>query len=399
MQNAHRRYSRGVKAFTAIVLTILAGCGTALGAAGPARQAFDLEMPVPPTPVTIAGTLRLVYELHLTNFARVPLRVQRVEVLDANSESVIADLRGETLIGGFEQIDGIPADSGGREITPRTRDVLYFDIELKGAAAPRELEHRITYQAVAEDAPPPVVLRAAHVQVLREPPVTIAQPLRGGPWAAIYHPSWERGHRRYVYATDGIARIPGRYAVDWVLLDQEGHRARGDADEIANWYGYGADVLAVADGVVAAMRDDVSESATLSGHPQLPLEDATGNYVALRLENGLFVFYEHLKPGSIRVREGDRVRRGEAIGAIGFTGHSMGPHLHFHLADANSPLGAEGMPFVIDAFDVLGSYGGFDSIKDVPWTPFDEAAESHRTEEMPGPNVVVDFGQDPSSEP
>lgn len=69
---------------------------------------------------------------------------------------------------------------------------------------------------------------------------------------------------------------------------------------MSNWHGHGADVLAVADGLVAAARDDVPESATLSDHPRHSLEDATGNYIALDLGDGRYAFYEHLEPGSIR---------------------------------------------------------------------------------------------------
>src|SRR3546814_7386768 len=69
----------------------------------------------------------------------------------------------------------------------------------------------------------------------------------------------------------------------------------------------------------------------------------SGNACALDLGDGRHAFYEHLKPGSIRVVPGQRVRRGEVIAELGFTGDSTGPHLHFHVADAPSPLGAEGL--------------------------------------------------------
>src|SRR5690606_16434230 len=141
------------------------------------------------------------------------------------------------------------------------------------------------------------------------------------------------------------------YAIDWIQLDADGRHAQGDPEIVANWHAYGTEVLAVADAVVAAVRDDVEESETLSAHPDLPLEDGSGNYVVLDLGGNRYAFYEHLKPGSVRVAVGDRVGKGETLAELGFTGHASGPHLHFHVADGVVPLGSEGLPFVIDAFE------------------------------------------------
>lgn len=359
----------------------------------PVRSSFDMRVSVAPTPVPVEGTPTLVYELDLVNFAREPLVLRQVEVVDSDRGTVLTELRGD----GLDRRLGRPGDSsdadGPRTLAPGTHAVLYLEIALAEGAAPRALEHRVAYHAAGEDDPQRAVVRGARAPVRDERQVALAPPLRGGPWVAIYDLSLQRSHRRAVYAVDGRARIPGRFAIDWVLLDAEGRRADGDQDVVANWHGHGADVLAVADAEVAAVRDDVAESATLSDHPEHPLSEATGNYVTLDLGDGRYAFYEHLRPGSVRVEPGERVRSGQVIGSVGFTGHSMGPHLHFHLADANSPLDAEGLPFVLEAFTVFGSYDDiFDAIGDVPWTPLGDASDPRRTEEFPAPNVVVDFG-------
>jgi hypothetical protein len=252
------------------------------------------------------------------------------------------------------------------------------------------MRHRLTYSSARSDTP--ITVDAAPVALPRSRPLVLSPPLRGGPWAAIYGPSWERGHRRVLYAVDGHARIPGRFAIDWIRLDEHGRKAVGDEDRIANWHGYAADVLAVADAVVASVRDDVTESATLAARRKNALGDATGNYIALDLGNGRYAFYEHLKPGSVRVAPGQRVRRGQTIGALGFTGDSSGPHLHFHVADANSPLGAEGLPYVLTDFEQLGAYESLDQFGRTPWTPRDEATAPRRRAELPAPNSVIMFG-------
>lgn len=66
-----------------------------------------------------------------------------------------------------------------------------------------------------------------------------------------------------------------------------------------------------------------------------------------------------MKPKSIKVKTGQKVKKGDAIASLGFTGQTTGPHLHFHEADADSPLGAEGIPFVFEQFEILGSYADF----------------------------------------
>ena len=356
------------------------------------RQSFDVRVPAPPTPVTVAGNSELVYELHLTNFAPTGLVLERLEVTDADAGSVLADLDDTELERRLYRPGALSEDGGAdaRLIDAGRASVVYLELKTGAGALPKTLEHRMTFHSEGESRGS-TVIQGARISVATEPPVVLAPPLRGGPWAAIHDPSWPRGHRRFIYAVDGEATIPARHAIDWIRVDDEGRYARENEDAVDNWLGYGADVLAVADGTVVAARDDVAESASISGHPNHPLEDATGNYVAIDIGNGRVAFFEHLKPGSVRVQTGDRVRQGQVIGALGFTGHSTGPHLHFHLADRNSPLGAEGMPFVLDDFELLGGYPEFDRFGDERWTPLSSGMKPRRRGERPPPNSVVRF--------
>jgi murein DD-endopeptidase MepM/ murein hydrolase activator NlpD len=149
-------------------------------------------------------------------------------------------------------------------------------------------------------------------------------------------------------------------------------------------------VLAVADATVAATRDDVAEPGVVAPGPsRVPIGDATGNYVALNIGGGRFVFFEHLKPGSLRVHPGQHVRRGDVIGQLGFTGQSTGPHLHMHVADANVPLAAEGLPYAMEGFQVDGKFPSIEAFSTgQAWA---HGAASPRTPGMPGPLEVVTF--------
>lgn len=58
---------------------------------------------------------------------------------------------------------------------------------------------------------------------------------------------------------------------------------------------------------------------------------ATGNYVKIDHGGGLSSIYMHMKKGSVVVKKGDRVKRGQRLGFMGNTGRSSGAHLHFGL--------------------------------------------------------------------
>ena len=185
--------------------------------------------------------------------------------------------------------------------------------------------------------------------------------------------------------------IPGRFAIDWIKADAQGMTADGDPDIPINHFGYGADVLAVADAVVVATRDGMQEARSIAATPGHSLSDASGNYVILELAPRQFAFYEHLKPNSLRVDVGERVSEGQAIASLGFTGDSTGPHLHFHVAESPFPVEGDGAPFVIDHFRHLGGYEDIANLGRERWRPSAGALGGLRRHERPDCNAVVRF--------
>ncbi len=113
-------------------------------------------------------------------------------------------------------------------------------------------------------------------------------------------------------------------------------------------------------------------------------ENLGGNYVIVDLGERRFAFFAHLQPRSIRVRVGDRVRRGDVLARIGNSGHSSKPHLHFHIADANSPLRAEGLPYVFESFESAGRFTA-------DLSSVDATHAGERRLEMPLANTIVRF--------
>ena len=357
------------------------------------RNTLDLLVPEPPTPVDVGGQTRLVYELHLTNFSEDEVLLERIEVLDARRGAVLASFADADLVAvlGHPGMRVSPPDP--RLIGPGMRAVSYFWLTLpRGAPVPALIAHRLTLDLPKSTDTAALTTQGGTVVPRAGPPLVLGPPLRGGPWVAVYDPSMARGHRRVEFSVEGRAVVPARFAIDWFKVGDDGKLARDDKTVTANWYGYGADVLAVAKAVVRSVRDHMPESPLVSmTGPRKPLQDASGNFIVLDLNFGHYAFYEHLRPGSIRVHAGDHVVPGQVIASLGYTGDSSGPHLHFHVAEGASPLAAEGLPYVIRDFKVLGDYGSTAAFAaGHPWT----AAQKHpdrRAREFPLANSVIRF--------
>ena len=78
----------------------------------------------------------------------------------------------------------------------------------------------------------------------------------------------------------------------------------------------------------------------------------------LDLGNGRYAMYAHLRAGSVVVAPGAKVSRGQVIGKVGNTGNTSAPHLHFQMMDGASPLGSEGIPYVLERFALAGRIEG-----------------------------------------
>jgi murein DD-endopeptidase len=390
---------RVIRLRTSLLIGLLALGAASLGwsqSRRPIVSSVDVNVPSPPIPVSIAGKRHLAYELHITNFRSSEITLTRVEVSDAvrgNRLAAYQDAELDRLLGR----PGAPPDTSRRRVIGAgMRAVVYLWLALDDAVAtPSRLRHKVELDVPRASRQERTIVEAGESDVRRYRPIVLDPPLRGGPWVALYDPKMVGGHRTAIYAVNGRARIPARFAIDWVRLENDGTYARGDKSQIANWHGYGAEALAVADGAIVEAKDDIAENPCLSCEPQapIPLENVSGNFVCLDLGGGRYAFYEHLKRGSVRVKVGDRVKSGQVIGSLGNSGgSSSGPHLHFHVADAQSELAGDGLPYVFRGFKVVGAYeeiGAFAS--DERWGSAPHGAGGMRRRELPAPNTVVIF--------
>jgi hypothetical protein len=318
-----------------------------------------MRVPKPPSFVNVDGSGLLVHELHLTNLAPTLMTLRRVEVLTLSSDG-----RQTTTIGSLEDsvlaqalirpgVAPPPPPAERARIGGGLRAVVFLWIP--AATAPGRLRHRITVAWGSGDSVRTQTLEDAAVPVLTDV-VVIGPPLRGGTWLTANGPNAATGHRRALITAEATPTIAQRFAIDYLQVDDSGRSFVGDRLRNENYYAQGEEAIAVADGVVAATKDGIPENNPGVNSRAVPitLETVGGNFVILDIGKGHYAFYAHLQPGSLRVRVGDRVRRGQVVGLVGNSGNSTEPHLHFHVMDGTSPLGSEGVPYVHDSFGIEG---------------------------------------------
>lgn len=338
----------------------------------------DLRVPEPPTPFRADGRTHLVYELHLANLARRELVLRSVEVSAGGHP--LARFAGPDLASAAGRPGSDAAGLDRLRIGGGLSAILYLWVPLPDGPPPTAIEH--TLVAALADTPGELTLRGFSVPVRTDPVRVIAAPLAGGPWRAANGPSNLSGHRRALIPVAGRARISQRFAIDWVKPGDDGKTFRGDAAKNESYFAYGARALAVADGVVTEVKDGIPQNVPGPTRAvPITLETIGGNHVLVDLGGNRFAFYAHLQPGSLKVKRGDRVRRGQLLGLVGNSGNSTQPHLHFHLGDASSPLGAEGLPYALESFEA----------RPLPKPGAPPAAAVARTRELPTEDELITF--------
>ena len=348
----------------------------------PITVPIDVSIPIAPRAFKADGKMHLVYELHIVNMGPWDCTLTAIDVLPAGSSNSLASFSGAPLEGMLERpgVNALPKS----KIEPGTNAVVFMWVTVdRKEDVPAAIQHRITVKL--GDYPEELSVETDPLAV-RTGPVVITPPLRGDHWLAANGPSNTSGHRRALIPINGRAVISQRFAIDWVKLGDDGQTYHGDKLDNKNYYAFGSEALAVADGIVTEVKDGIPlniPGATSRAVP-ITLETIGGNHVILDIGNGCYAFYAHLQPSSIRVKLGDKVHRGQVLGLVGNTGNSTEPHLHFHISNASSPLGSEGLPYLLPSFEVEGKGWG--------WKPSDATgAPEKRTMELPAEDEVVRF--------
>jgi hypothetical protein len=130
---------------------------------------------------------------------------------------------------------------------------------------------------------------------------------------------------------------PGqRFAFDFLGIDEQGKTRKSEAQVNEDYFAFGREVLAPADGNVTDVINGVRDNVPGSMNPS----SALGNAVFIQHRENEVSVLAHLKLDSIKVKVGDKVKKGQIIGLCGNSGNSSEPHLHYHLQ--NTPVIQDG---------------------------------------------------------
>lgn len=284
------------------------------------------------------------FDILVTNPARVPMQIGelRVFVLDRSGATVL-----ERRVDGNGVAPSITVLAAG-SIAPGQSKLIFnpfpilpADIHAAGVRIEAVLE--------SEDDTPSVTVEAE--ATLRTPPApsqALILPVAGrvhvwdGHDLLSHHRRWDYHHPALV--SFGFVSNAMRYSYDFVRVDEQGRRAIGDPKRNENHLSFGLPVRSPAAGTVLGIEngqtdDGKFDPSTFKDRPNLVL----GNHVIIRHADGLYSALGHLKQGSVTVKVGDVVKAGQSVAAIGNSGSSMFPHLHYQLMDGPT-FAAEGVP-------------------------------------------------------
>lgn len=338
---------RGENLFTPVVLLVL-----------------DAPVPVKGSD----GLYHIVYELSLNNFNFLPWQILKVEALVGGPDgSVLHTVSGEevqdkmNLFGTRQPTDTLqPAEGALVHLTyafENKEDIPDSIIHRLTITVPGGLPDSIIEFLELPEGQESITELGAPSKISGDMAVVLGPPLEGSGWVAANGCCDSITHVRSSLPLNGEIFISQRFAIDWLKVNEDNRLYEGDPQVLDNWFGYNQNILAVADAQVVRVVDRFEDQVPFilpAEQGTITLEEIDGNHVILALPNGQFVFYAHLKPGSVTVKEGDFVSRGDVIALLGNTGNTGAPHLHIHVMETASSLGSNGLPYTFSEYVLTG---------------------------------------------
>lgn len=350
------------------------------------------------------GMYHFVYELEALNATGLAWTVDSVEILEDGK--TVSSLRDKELAGRMVLLrDHTPTTT----LQPGEAGIIFIHFASEGSRTPAQIAHKITFsvpngipEGFKNFAGIPAdsdvyTYTAGTAPVGSADAIVLGPPLEGKGWVAADGCCDAKRHIRALMPIDDKLVVAQRFAIDWEMINADRYLFVGDPKDVTSYFAYGKNVLAVADAKVITAVDKYKNQIPGELPPGMTLEEADGNHIVLDLGGGKYALYAHLKPGSVKVKAGDTVKRGQVMGIVGNTGNSSAPHLHFHVMGGPSTLGSNGLPYLIDEFESrekAPSTEAFDKaeIEGIPLEVVPADKPGIHKNELPLDQSVVNFG-------
>jgi hypothetical protein len=345
----------------AVVLFVIVGAITA----SPQTQSSVTLTVEPEQPyIERRGPEQLVnFDLLLKNSGPTALRINKIQVSVFDSRGALAFRRYLDENGRPSGISSVP----DRTVPPGGQLVVFNPFFSFNEEMPlTRLHYEIFFEKTDEKEPNLLnFVSKAECDVnptLYVDKTNLTLPLQGRLYVFDGHDFYAHHRRQAVFRNNQLRPNSVRYGYDLMVTNADGDLYRGDRFVPQNWFSYGSPIYAPAGGIVVDAANDVPENSYKDGevvYPKLPDEVdplGMGNHVVIDHGDGEFSVMVHMKPGSVLVKKGDKVKQGQQVGAIGFSGDTFLPHLHYQLMNGPDERTDQSLPsYFHDFARVLGS--------------------------------------------
>lgn len=131
-----------------------------------------------------------------------------------------------------------------------------------------------------------------------------------------------------------------KYAWDLVVVDEKGKQFSGAGDSLKDYYCFNLPVISPLGGEVVKVVDGIPDNEI----NDINIKQNWGNTIIIKNEYGLFTSISHLEVDTIKVKEGDWIKKGDLLANCGSSGRSPFPHIHIQY-QATDKLGDKTFKF------------------------------------------------------
>ena len=127
-------------------------------------------------------------------------------------------------------------------------------------------------------------------------------------------------------------------AFDFIIQNNKGYSYTRSGTRNEDYFAFGKPIYSVCDALVVKVTKGVRDNKPGEMNPQ----QTFGNSIVLKTKEGEYIVYAHFEEGTLQLKKGQQVTKGQYLANCGNSGNSSEPHLHFHIQDSANLLQSVG---------------------------------------------------------